>query len=317
MVLIPMETIERFQRRVSDGVGTAVSPTINSDSAVGTDPVSGLDGEMNNILKHPTKDDAEKWKLYQQALQRYLFFANESRKPLRVDVYEKADNADGKIANKEQFKTDVKSAGTREEEKGEATQARKIISAVPAKFNAKAKLLMGMLSEASTRLTWNNDGAISLDGVPVPGTNIVDLVNHTMRNRKTFDPVGRVPFARFLHALNVPREYVGNENFWKDIRAFDNESIADISSSRIASSSTRNELDHTPSGLPRLRRGRRLADHGGGSGAESEAYDTEEETPVSFDRRGDIRLSRDRSSAEKRAKIGAGKPRWRTLRLKK
>ena len=46
-------------------------------------------------------------------------------------------------------------------------------------------------------------------GVPVVGSNVVDLVNDILRKRKT-DPLGWQPFARQLRAVNLPIELVGN-----------------------------------------------------------------------------------------------------------
>ena len=52
-------------------------------------------------------------------------------------------------------------------------------------------------------------GELIHEGVPVVGSNVVDLVNDLLRKRKT-DPTGWQPFARQLRAINLPMALVGN-----------------------------------------------------------------------------------------------------------
>ena len=48
------------------------------------------------------------------------------------------------------------------------------------------------------------------EGVPVVGSNAVDLVHDLLRKRKTDDPTGWQSFARQLRVINIPMELVGN-----------------------------------------------------------------------------------------------------------
>ena len=48
------------------------------------------------------------------------------------------------------------------------------------------------------------------EGVPVAGSNVVDLVHDLLRKRKTDDPTGWQSFARQLRDINIPMELVGN-----------------------------------------------------------------------------------------------------------
>ena len=54
--------------------------------------------------------------------------------------------------------------------------------------------------------------------VPVPGSNIVDLVNDALRKRKSFQPVGLKTFARGLKDVNAPMDLVGNPERWSYIQ---------------------------------------------------------------------------------------------------
>ena len=56
-------------------------------------------------------------------------------------------------------------------------------------------------------ISWTARGELIHEGVPVAGSNVVDVVNDMLR--KT-DPTGWQPFARQLRAMNLPMELVGN-----------------------------------------------------------------------------------------------------------
>ena len=49
-------------------------------------------------------------------------------------------------------------------------------------------------------------------GATIPGTNIVDLVNDSLCQRKNFNPEGWELFSKALGHLNVPEGIVRNEN---------------------------------------------------------------------------------------------------------
>lgn len=309
MVLIPMDSMDRFQRRITNGVAAAIAPSSSeTTSTTRGDPISRLETELNDILKSPTEDNAEKWKLYEQLLQRYLYFSNESRKPVHLEIHEQGATSDNKttLTSGATANTDEAVASPNDNRKKETAR---IVGGVPNKSTTKAKLFMGLLNEMPTRFTRNNAGSITIDGVSVPGTNIVDLVNHAMRSRKTVGtPAGGGQFARFLHAINVPKEYVGNDAFWRDIRAFDDDKLADaastaiVRSTAVASNNTAIQADHA-----RLQRKRSHGDSYAAdvSGATAEEGDTSLDTP---------RSSRGVKSARKKAK---GEPTtWRRLRLR-
>lgn len=308
MVLIPADGLKRFQRRMGEVADASQAPT----AAHGT-PASKLDHEMSSILNQETKDDAEKWKLYQQTLQRYLYFANEERKPLQITIHEEdrggAANPTGNPAEAANVSETVKpgAAGSGEL----SSQARNVLTAVPAKYNTKASILMRLLGGIPSRFGWDTAGVISIDGVAVPGTNIVDLVNHATRSRKNFNPAGTAQFARFLHAINAPQEAVGNGTFWNDIRVFDDERTADIASTAasLASVTPGNPPSKSRDGGSRSRLGKWSAraenSRSGVEDGNSSAFDT----PTTRSRRGSTGTSTGRDSDRKRN--------WRRLRLLK
>ena len=81
-----------------------------------------------------------------------------------------------------------------------------VVDTVPKTMQAKARRLMEHLKRD---IAWTARGELIHEGVPVVGSNVVDLVNDLLRTRKT-DPTGWQPFARQLRAINLPMELVGN-----------------------------------------------------------------------------------------------------------
>ena len=73
-------------------------------------------------------------------------------------------------------------------------------------MQAKAKRLMKHMKR---NISWTARGELIHEGVPVVGSNVVELVNDLLRKRKT-DPTGWQSFARQLRAMNLPMELVGN-----------------------------------------------------------------------------------------------------------
>ena len=81
-----------------------------------------------------------------------------------------------------------------------------VLATVPKTMQAKASRLMEHLKRD---IAWTARGELIHEGVPVVGSNVVDLVNDLLRKRKTA-PTGWQPFARQLRAINLPMTLVGN-----------------------------------------------------------------------------------------------------------
>ena len=154
MVLIPRDSLERIgqlQRLQTESVQT---PGIAS---------SRLDVEMSKIL-NGTDDDREKWAKYQQVLSRYLQLKNTERPAIPQP-------------KKEEDETDTAAVAS-----DNSMLDRSILLTVPNKFRSKAKNLVSRLRNAGN-VTWDTRGDVLIDGAPIPGANIVDLVNAAMRER--------------------------------------------------------------------------------------------------------------------------------------
>ena len=80
------------------------------------------------------------------------------------------------------------------------------------------KITEGLLDhiKSSNRMHWDNDGRLVIDGMSIPGTNILDLVHSMTRKRtKATIPVGSDQFLKVLNEINTPRELLPNVDFFK------------------------------------------------------------------------------------------------------
>ncbi|KAK3926577.1 Nuclear protein MDM1 [Frankliniella fusca] len=174
MILVPHESVAKL-----------TDPTPSTTLT----QLSALDNEMELIMRKKYADDSLKWKLYNEALQRYLHFNNERKKPARISV--------------EDFSLD---------DTGDTALIRQqLAAAMPKTYKAAALRLYDYLSTTGSRVTWDSSGLVSLEGTPVTNSNIIDLISDLTRSRKNFEPVGVSNFIKTLSTLNIPLELIPNE----------------------------------------------------------------------------------------------------------
>ena len=105
----------------------------------------------------------------------------------------------------------TKGSKTNEEEEKEVTPIRRleatVLDTVPKSLQAKARRLMEHLKR---NVTWSERGEIVHEGVPIAGSNAVDLVHDLLRKRKTDAPTGWRSLAKQLRTVNIPMELIGN-----------------------------------------------------------------------------------------------------------
>ena len=158
--------------------------------------VQTLDEEMKTILDRKDLDDGIKVTLYNQVLQRYNGLVDKRvKEPIRtISVNES-----------------TKGSKTNEEEEKEDTPIRRleatVLDTVPKSLQAKARRLMEHLKR---NVTWSERGELVHEGVPIAGSNAVDLVHDLLRKRKTDAPTGWRSLAKQLRTVNIPMELIGN-----------------------------------------------------------------------------------------------------------
>ncbi len=102
-----------------------------------------------------------------------------------------------------------------------------IMDSVPATMKSRARQLIKKLKGSKNVIGWNKQGQMMFKGRPIPGTNIVDLVNDSLRQRKSFNPEGWELFSKALGHLNVPEGVVRNENRLALVREYKTKGIPD------------------------------------------------------------------------------------------
>ena len=160
--------------------------------------MQALDDEMKTILDRKDLDDRTKVTLYNQVLQRYNVLSDKHvKEPVRVvTVNESGTGAGAAGAGATEGAVGAPATGIEAD----------VVDTVPKTMQGKARRLMEHLKRD---IAWTARGELIHEGVPVAGSNVVDLVNDLLRKRKT-DPTGWQPFARQLLSMNLPMELVGN-----------------------------------------------------------------------------------------------------------
>ena len=162
-----------------------------------TAQVQEIDSDMQDIMQRQDIPIDAQAKMYDQNLQRYLaYYDKQMNKPLRVNVIKPM------VPEKEE-----KTQGEQIEEKPDD-----ILDSVPATMKSRTRQLIIKLKANKDIIGWNEQGQVVFKGSTIPGTNIVDLVNDSLRQRKNFNSEGWELFSKALGHLNFPEGIIRNEN---------------------------------------------------------------------------------------------------------
>ena len=86
-----------------------------------------------------------------------------------------------------------------------------ILESIPATMKSRALQLVKKLKANKDIVGWNDHGQMIFEGRTIPGTNVIDLVNDSLRQRKNFNPAGWQLFAKALRCMNMPEGIIRNE----------------------------------------------------------------------------------------------------------
>ena len=180
-----------------------------------TAQVNHLDTEMSNVLQRQDMTQDEKAKFYDQTLQRYLtYYDKRMQKPIRVSVVPPTPV--------ETEETETEELPKEPEPPGEIE--KDILESVPATMKLRALQLVKKLKANKDVVGWNDHGQMVFEGRTIPGTNVIDLINDTLRQRKNVNPAGWQLFAKALGRLNVPERIIRNEERPNMVKAYRNKS---------------------------------------------------------------------------------------------
>ena len=190
MVLIPEELVSLLRERQQE----TVSPV--------TKNLVSLKDHMGDILERQDLRPDEKAKLYGQAFQRYQNVREQrENKPVTVQIVPtKSESNSSPTTVKKEVKGEIPADQVSTE----------IIQSVPKTLKNRAELLMQKLKQRGDVINWNDRGELVYNGKDVRGSNMLDLVNDVLRNRKSSTPQGWEYFARGLAHMNIPNELIHN-----------------------------------------------------------------------------------------------------------
>ena len=197
MVLIPEEVVSLLRERQEE----TVSPITRN--------LVSLKEEMGDILERQDLRPDEKAKLYGQAFQRYQNVHDQKQaKPISVQLVPPTVKSDCTSA----MKRDVKPSDQ---------VSMEIVQSLPKTLKNRAELLLQKLKQHGEVVNWNDRGELVYNGKEVRGSNMLDLVNDILRNRrKTSTPQGWEYFARGLAHMNIPNELIQNINRRRTVQQY-------------------------------------------------------------------------------------------------
>ena len=184
MVLVPQEVYDTF---------------IKSKNHPKPEECVEPEEKLHDLLQDQQLSSDHKMKLYNHELQKIMDSAN-STKSENIEKEQDSDDEEISFAvhdNKSQIE-------------------REVLASLPRSLQTKGKLLLERLK--ANNITWNTTGELIINSQRYDGTNIIDLVNDIMRNRKYSAPFGWQIFADQLIRLNVPQEMVVNKSRWNYIQ---------------------------------------------------------------------------------------------------
>ena len=164
-----------------------------------TSQVNHLDSEMDSLLKRQDITQDEKARLYSHL----NYYDKRMSQPVRVSVVsskpttEKPETQPEPVGLPDNIETDI-------------------LESVPPTMKTRARQLVKKLKENKDLITWDDKALLVYEGKPIPGSNVVDLVNDALRHRKNFNPHGWRLFAKALSDVNIPEGIVRNENRFKN-----------------------------------------------------------------------------------------------------
>ena len=171
-------------------------PTSHSLPSPLMQKLTELDEEMKSVLLRTDLDQSAKAIAYSQILDKYLKVKQKVQRPEPIPVIEQvAESTDG---------------GGVSSLSSTSPRMNKIDARVfPKQFQNRAQNLLNHISQSSN-LDWDEKGVVIIDGKPIAGSNIIDLVSEAIRPNQTSQHTGSIPFMKSLIESNVPRSWLGS-----------------------------------------------------------------------------------------------------------
>lgn len=79
----------------------------------------------------------------------------------------------------------------------------RLLKTVPKSHFKKAQNLLSVLNERSSELTWNSDGIIFIDQIPLPGSNIFNIFRYLFVRQKPLDSLGFIELHDKIQSMGL------------------------------------------------------------------------------------------------------------------
>ena len=188
-------------RQLRDAQSANTAHIVQPESSTIDMTLRGLERGLKSILERDDLPEDRKVDLYSHYLQQYLTMKKKQtatyRRPTEVVLTNPTRESPPPPSRDETSPDPLEN---------------EIVESVPLNLRRQATLLVKRIKE-NPSMGWNEKGELMVDGSPIGGSNIVDLVNDVLRSRKkATPPKGWENFARKLGEANVPAELVRNPN---------------------------------------------------------------------------------------------------------
>ena len=149
--------------------------------------------EMGQILQKTDLSEAEKAQKYGETLLSYKIHLKKQNKTKKKKKKPSTSTDSPKTINRDQTQT------------ASVALHDQILQSVPKTMRRKAELLLGMIKN-NNNLTWGEQGVVSYKGKRIHGSNIIDLINDAIRQRKVLKPeVGKRFQRHYMTAIYLKK----------------------------------------------------------------------------------------------------------------
>ena len=201
MVLVP----EEFMKMLEHKEALMTTPE--------TKKMIRLEKQMDGILGDTSESEDKKVSQHNQNLQQFLD-VNEKKRDFipTVKIYQENPSPPEVLASASSSSSSDNQVQTNPtDEKQSSLSENEILESIPKSSRSLAQSMINRLKANRDQLTWNNKGEMVVDGTPVSGSNIIDLINDQLKSRKTFNPTGWKTFTESLDKINMPKYLMRNE----------------------------------------------------------------------------------------------------------
>lgn len=171
-----------------------------------------LDQELKDVLNQVDISPYDKVQRYNQILQRYLAFYNQTTKrPLSVKLTHVTNpNLEHQPPHQEDINEGLSEALTGTMELDTHTKT-KLLSHFPVRFKNKGEAILNLIHDSGGILSWNKQGELSHSGKLLKGSHVSDLIYDLLQDRRGLEPpLGFDSFLKGLVEINIPERLVTN-----------------------------------------------------------------------------------------------------------